>query len=912
MGFDAEVERNRIRLSCFDADIMFSHRDRFQIIHSLLHLSSMIVKEIFSKATKKHHLIPVYTQLCVKIHNDSAWKSKIRSGTADAQEEFRKILVNRCQANFEASFNAGGTREKEIKQTGTVKFIGHLINQHLFSTKVGKVLVEQLLERKTASDLMAVCGFLESIAPRFESSAILRPHLNRWFAMLKLLSEDSMEVPSRRVRKLMKDLLDLRGRGWVKNTNVTTTSTPSSTPSPGDALREVTNILVVDVPDDTKCPQTQRMLSRREILGQLSGLYSGIQHYIELDPARYDDPHEMLFMFIKGVRPLPKCIYDLGPCPLTGDPQFCPNLSTDHEIPLCNSHRCHLPIGGGGPTTTQQKVRCSNRIDGHAGQRYLCRNHACTSHWYGVCERPRSNIGPDGRTNEYFCDQHLCFKCVQLGICPAVEAWDEQPRNVCGNHPLCMVFECLELAKRNEDYCERHSVVWCEFVDYRGWRCHGMGMTRDFPFCEHHAPIVLDQREAAQRFSLDVMDVQSDGPPSDAEREDPDLAAAVSRNTNTTKCAGKNKKGKACGAFVMPGSKFCHAHAPPTTSFAQLKDETIKTTVMTGATTAASTKDTTEVSISPGIGRPPRNVEESGGFLTPRSDVALLERRNSPTLPPAPLGLENVHSTASRRLSERSDDSVYGAPPPGLMDALDGPGVDNPDEVEEADGMQHLREIFDVEEKDLDEELFDQNFLNSGAPPASTGAGGTNSNVGAGGVTAWSSSAGDQQMPFGVGSFQGGNRNFGNNSTGLPGGPSGHTTSVSKKPNEWTWNMPLQERWEACQDFMLKHKNQLECVMELIKEQMPVARKELQDADVRAKAKVYEDKTIIGGTIVGCIARLEAIRATKPFAILVEEASEVLEPLLFACLCPSTVKFQMIGDHLQLSPSIMQVGEVPH
>ena len=38
---------------------------------------------------------------------------------------------------------------------------------------------------------------------------------------------------------------------------------------------------------------------------------------------------------------------------------------------------------------------------------------------------------------------------------------------------------------------------------------------------------------------------------------------------------------------------------------------------------------------------------------------------------------------------------------------------------------------------------------------------------------------------------------------------------------------------------------------------------------------------------------------------IVEEASEVLEPLLFACLCQSTVKLQLIGDHLQLQPSLM-------
>jgi hypothetical protein len=75
---------------------------------------------------------------------------------------------------------------------------------------------------------------------------------------------------------------------------------------------------------------------------------------------------------------------------------------------------------------------------------------------------------------------------------------------------------------------------------------------------------------------------------------------------------------------------------------------------------------------------------------------------------------------------------------------------------------------------------------------------------------------------------------------------------------------------------------------------------------VQANAKAYESKDVIFGTVVGCIARLDAIRATNPFAVLVEEASEVREPLLYACISPNTLKFEMIGDHFQLSPSIMQ------
>ena len=47
---------------------------------------------------------------------------------------------------------------------------------------------------------------------------------------------------------------------------------------------------------------------------------------------------------------------------------------------------------------------------------------------------------------------------------------------------------------------------------------------------------------------------------------------------------------------------------------------------------------------------------------------------------------------------------------------------------------------------------------------------------------------------------------------------------------------------------------------EKLKKQLDVARREHHEAKIRANTKVYENKAIIGGTIVGCIQRLEAIR----------------------------------------------------
>ena len=126
------------------------------------------------------------------------------------------------------------------------------------------------------------------------------------------------------------------------------------------------------------------------------------------------------------------------------------------------------------------------------------------------------------------------------------------------------------------------------------------------------------------------------------------------------------------------------------------------------------------------------------------------------------------------------------------------------------------------------------------------------------------------------------------------------------EPKEWMWDWPLEKRWEACQALM-NHLHILlsEKTMPAVKSAIIVARKDLVQSKIRAKAKAYENKSIIGGTMVGCITRLESIQKTRPFAVVVEEASEVLEPLLFSCLSESTMKLEMIGDHRQLQPSVM-------
>ena len=60
------------------------------------------------------------------------------------------------------------TREK-VKRIGNLKFVAELLKEGLLSSRVGKVLVDDLLEKKTESSLEALCAFLDSIGMFLEN-----------------------------------------------------------------------------------------------------------------------------------------------------------------------------------------------------------------------------------------------------------------------------------------------------------------------------------------------------------------------------------------------------------------------------------------------------------------------------------------------------------------------------------------------------------------------------------------------------------------------------------------------------------------------------------------------------------------------------------------------------------------------
>jgi hypothetical protein len=123
--------------------------------------------------------------------------------------------------------------------------------------------------------------------------------------------------------------------------------------------------------------------------------------------------------------------------------------------------------------------------------------------------------------------------------------------------------------------------------------------------------------------------------------------------------------------------------------------------------------------------------------------------------------------------------------------------------------------------------------------------------------------------------------------------------------DKFKWTMSMDEVWQVIDEFCQLDDIIIRALDSKVVDSLLEAREQFKYAMLQAESQIYEDKEIIAGTIVGCITRLEAIRATNPFAIVIEEASEVLEPLLFSVLGSSSLKLELIGDHLQLKPSML-------
>ena len=110
------------------------------------------------------------------------------------------------------------------------------------------------------------------------------------------------------------------------------------------------------------------------------------------------------------------------------------------------------------------------------------------------------------------------------------------------------------------------------------------------------------------------------------------------------------------------------------------------------------------------------------------------------------------------------------------------------------------------------------------------------------------------------------------------------------------------------------------CIQRLIQEQQKKVREHCVEAQkaqkqnrqrtAECKASVLRKKWLIAATTTGGASALDVIRLVEPTILLVEEAAEVLESHVLACLTDSVQHLILVGDHRQLQPKVQEQAVV--
>ncbi|KAF4031045.1 ATPase family associated domain-containing protein 12 [Phytophthora infestans] len=458
--------------------------------------------------------------------------------------------------------------------------------------------------------------------------------------------------------------------------------------------------------------------------------------------------------------------------------------------------------------------------------------------------------------------------------------------------PACAYSEsCLNVSYDESKFCQEHSCkftqdgkhfchdavvhkrLYCERHLCSAEKCKNCRMDEVQLFCEDHACFVCLARD-------EKADVAVDEPPRNTCDRHPLCWALGGMCTEVTEpsfsyckmhkevlyCKWVSKGGESCGEIATTG-QYCGGHHVEAQALSEREAQ------MSTGKCQARTRKGKPCKASPLSGSRfcRDHVGRSNQPVMKFPDVSLKtsvqeETKEAVEIPKLPsvdelsdaqgsqsseLDRPNAEKEEAVAIPEKNEDLWSSGSEVDVDDFVDAVQYDNEDEVEESEHLQHMRDVYEVEDDEVEVEIEAVEAFEEEEK------------------TPWTS---DQQL---------------------------------MRPHEWHWDLTLEERWNALFSVLNLWSDLNTRLQHAFVKQLEDLKVELQREILRANSRVYEGKSVIGGTITGCVSRLEAIRTTNPFAILVEEASEVMEPLLVSCFSSSTRKLEMIGDHMQLQPSVM-------
>nr|CAD7458633.1 unnamed protein product [Timema tahoe] len=195
-----------------------------------------VINLVFEKAVDEPSFSVAYAQMC-KVLSNMQVPNERKTKEDSEFVEFRKLLVNRCQHEFEKSTEAELNRDEKLKQieattdpekkkelqalydeeerkirmksVGNIRFIGELFKLQMLTANIMIRCIKHLLSEGDEESLECLCKLLTTIGKDLET----KQSLAQYFDKMRELSMKRGEISSR-VRFMLQDVLELRNCKW--------------------------------------------------------------------------------------------------------------------------------------------------------------------------------------------------------------------------------------------------------------------------------------------------------------------------------------------------------------------------------------------------------------------------------------------------------------------------------------------------------------------------------------------------------------------------------------------------------------------------------------------------------------------------------------------------------------------------
>ncbi|XP_024939403.1 eukaryotic translation initiation factor 4 gamma 1 isoform X9 [Cephus cinctus] len=203
-----------------------------------------VIDLVFEKAVDEPSFSVAYALMCKELGmmEVNGGDKKTLSGRQESSGNFRKLIITRCQMEFEknsADESARVQKLKEIeectdpdkkkelqatfeeeerrirvKSVGNIRFIGELFKQSMLTSKIMHTCIQHLLSQPDEESLECLCKLLTTVGKGLESKgpSYLSPYFEQ---MRKIANQKGPGKVSSRVRFMLQDVIDLRANKWV-------------------------------------------------------------------------------------------------------------------------------------------------------------------------------------------------------------------------------------------------------------------------------------------------------------------------------------------------------------------------------------------------------------------------------------------------------------------------------------------------------------------------------------------------------------------------------------------------------------------------------------------------------------------------------------------------------------------------